>query len=1034
MSAKKSLIFLFKFFSRALVILLTLLFLGVAFLFWRLSVKPLDLEFLMPEIQEYILPADEGLKLEADSVLLSARFSRRGLFHISVHNLSLMGKDNSLILDIPDIQVSYGLRNLFTLNYMPLSAYVSDMLLQLTLTADGRLLLQGQEGKAVSIAQVQKEGPMPKVIYHHNRYIKRLMTIRHIVLNRAGVIIADELNDRRIMIPELTATLERQRFTQYIFDFKTNLLIDEDLMHLNGNALINLGARTAEFELAFDQVNLAKAGRIADLMNGIQLNVQGTVQGELDFHTFELSHWRNIFKSLSFTVETEQSGRVVLPAPLDAATYNVSFIKATGTFAENLESLSIQPIQAGLTNKLTATADIQIQNSGSFLDTFDISGVKTTLNAQIKDIPVHLVPEVWPSGLGPDAHAWVKQNLKDGKAANAVFKLYFTGAALTDLLGDIDFQDMTVDYLSPMKPVKNAAGKVMLYPDKVEIFAHSGEIDNIHLQEGNIYLTELKDDISNAHIELRADGPAPEILALIDEKPLELLSGFDIDPANTAGDVSGEANLRFPLKESLTAKEVQVNMTASVSNGMFQTKDRTQALTNAALGVVIDNTQMIVKGSGQYKDMPLDVVWTEFFAPTKKNPLQRRLEAQGKANDLFFKPYYKDISDYLIGMIKGQVTYEQTQAGEKSLRVKADLTDAELMLYPLAYTKFKGVPAAAEAFMRLNGAAPESITFDVTADKKALNVSGEISFPQNGVKINITQAQAPGTQFSGQMTYISGQELSLDLKGKSWLLTEMKNLPYFKSKAIEAEPKQEPILPLIRLNIAMDSLTLNPNLPLKQVAVKANRTGRVWKEFFIFAQGAGSLSVSLGPDGKALTGVIYDTGDILNRFNLTDDFASGKATLTAAQDANGLIKGNIKVKNMNLKDPGFVMQALTIIGIIDAFRGKELHFSQASVPFTLTPNFVVIVTDGALYGTSLGITFEGYLKQGYMNIKGSVIPAYALNSLPGKIPLIGGLFRSSAHGGLVGASYSVKGEPSSAKVEFHPLSSIAPGILGRLFQ
>ena len=140
------------------------------------------------------------------------------------------------------------------------------------------------------------------------------------------------------------------------------------------------------------------------------------------------------------------------------------------------------------------------------------------------------------------------------------------------------------------------------------------------------------------------------------------------------------------------------------------------------------------------------------------------------------------------------------------------------------------------------------------------------------------------------------------------------------------------------------------------------------------------------------------------------------------------------MKNMNLKDPGFVMQALSIIGIIDAFRGKELQFSHASVPFTLTPNFVFIITDGALYGTSLGITFEGYVKQGYMNIKGSVIPAYALNSLPGKIPLIGGLFRSSAHGGLVGASYSVKGEPSRAKVDFHPLSSIAPGILGRLFQ
>ena len=64
MSAKKSLIFLWKFFSRTLMIFLTLLFLGLVLLFWRLSVKPLDLEFLMPEIQGYVLPADEGLKLE----------------------------------------------------------------------------------------------------------------------------------------------------------------------------------------------------------------------------------------------------------------------------------------------------------------------------------------------------------------------------------------------------------------------------------------------------------------------------------------------------------------------------------------------------------------------------------------------------------------------------------------------------------------------------------------------------------------------------------------------------------------------------------------------------------------------------------------------------------------------------------------------------------------------------------------------------------------------------------------------------------
>ncbi|MBR4932367.1 MAG: hypothetical protein IKZ02_05000, partial [Alphaproteobacteria bacterium] len=69
-----------------------------------------------------------------------------------------------------------------------------------------------------------------------------------------------------------------------------------------------------------------------------------------------------------------------------------------------------------------------------------------------------------------------------------------------------------------------------------------------------------------------------------------------------------------------------------------------------------------------------------------------------------------------------------------------------------------------------------------------------------------------------------------------------------------------------------------------------------------------------------------------------------------------------------------------------------------------------------------------------IHLTGSVIPAYAVNSLPGRIPLIGNLFKDSKHGGLMGVNYTIKGTPTNPKIEFHPLSSIAPGILGRLFK
>ena len=82
----------------------------------------------------------------------------------------------------------------------------------------------------------------------------------------------------------------------------------------------------------------------------------------------------------------------------------------------------------------------------------------------------------------------------------------------------------------------------------------------------------------------------------------------------------------------------------------------------------------------------------------------------------------------------------------------------------------------------------------------------------------------------------------------------------------------------------------------------------------------------------------------------------------------------------------------------------------------------------------MGITFAGNIISNKLNLTGSVIPAYAVNSLPGRIPIIGNLFKDTQHGGLMGVNYSLTGSLSNPKIEFHPLSSIAPGILGKLFK
>ena len=1038
----------FKITYRLTVIGLTLFMIGVGLLFWHLKEKPLDLAFLMPQIQSHIFSTESGLHFDVDSITLSAQLSRNGLFHIQATNFVLYGKNDVLILDLPSVQLSYGLLSLLTLNYIPPSVQIDHALLQLTLTKNAELLLQGQHSNIIdshnstTVSLPKQATPSAEkalVVRDLRQFAKKILTFKRIDLNKASINITDEKNGRHIIIPQLNFSLKKRRLRRYDLEIDTAVRIQNDLMSFKGTAQYHSGTQTIELDIFFNQANLSRAGRVIPLLEGIKIPLRGEINGSLDIAEGR-KHWRNAFKSLNFTITTTNQGTVQLPEPLNTI-YPVRQLVAHGSFAENLESLKIEKAKVSLVSGLSAYVDIQTTHIGSFLDKQDFNLTKTTIDARLNNIPMQEIPSVWPSYLGPDAHEWVKQNLKTGLATQALFSLYFQGGDIVDLIGDVDFQDTTVDYLKPMKPVLKTAGKVMLYPDKVEIFARTGQIGQIHLNTGNVYLTNLKSNQSMAKIELDVTGPTQEILALIDEKPLQLLSGFNINPRQTNAIANGQATLVFPLTEKLTPQDVIVDVKASVQNGTFYSEDKKHTLTNSTLNLTVNNHGLVIQGNGTYQNIPLKIKWEEFFKPTKEKPIQSIYTLSGQVSDSLLKTYYQNISDYVIGTIQGDIIYQKNKDKSSLIRINSNLTQAELMIYPLAYTKVKGVPSHLTAQIQLtpqNNISTGQI--DISADSKVLDISATLNAEKNQNKVILSRIQAPGSNLSGSFSWNDKQIFSLTLKGKSWLMTELKNMPYFKKQNNSLSGQSQnyhhmlgPILPL-DIDISLDSMTLNAKAPLKNVRIQAKRPQTKWEQLFLFAQGTQAVSLNLIPTTDKIEGVVNDVGDLLNRLNISGEFAHGKATLSAQQNETGTIDGHIHIQNLDFKNPGFITQALTILGIIDAVRGKELNFSRGQIPFELSPHFDITLKEGVLYGTSLGITFSGQLSAHTIKIIGSVIPAYAVNSLPGRIPLIGGLFRGTQHGGLMGVQYEVKGTPSEMKIDFNPLSSIAPGILSKLFQ
>ncbi|MDH5189318.1 MAG: DUF3971 domain-containing protein, partial [Rhodospirillaceae bacterium] len=74
--------------------------------------------------------------------------------------------------------------------------------------------------------------------------------------------------------------------------------------------------------------------------------------------------------------------------------------------------------------------------------------------------------------------------------------------------------------------------------------------------------------------------------------------------------------------------------------------------------------------------------------------------------------------------------------------------------------------------------------------------------------------------------------------------------------------------------------------------------------------------------------------------------------------------------------------------------------------------------------------FEGKI----LDIEGTVVPAYAINSLLGNIPIIGQILSGPEKGsGVFAATYSMKNKGDNLEINFNPLSALAPGALRGIF-
>jgi hypothetical protein len=577
------------------------------------------------------------------------------------------------------------------------------------------------------------------------------------------------------------------------------------------------------------------------------------------------------------------------------------------------------------------------------------------------------------------------------------------------------------------------------------------------LTGGEVMLSGLTGHDQFADITGQFTGPLVSLLAVLGHPRLHLLDRRPIPLHHPAGQVSGRINVaRLPLKKGLEMADVRItaggHLTGVHLGGIAAGHD----LDGGVLDLTAGNDGLNVTGTAALAGIQSSLgVTMDFRAGPPGQAIQtvavRATPTMAQLARLGLAPP----GDMLSGAVGLDVTMTTRRDGAETLAVKADLTPAGLALPRLGWTKPTARPASASALVRLSAGRITAIEA-VRASGPGLDLSAGLAFaggrPQR-LELRRLALGAPGRR---PTTDIAGSLAWPAAPGAPWVASvtgpSLDASAEFGGTRIgpkrEAGTKRETGPPW-QVEARIARLLTGGGAALSAVRLDAASDGRIITRAALSGAtrpdagapgGRFQATIRPAPGGRVLSASATDAGGLTRALGVAPDLYGGRLALDGRYDdadAAHPLTGTVRITDFRLKDAPFaarLLQALSVYGIVTALGSPDLGISEFAARFRLADD-VLTLAQARAFNASLGITGKGRLDLAdhVADVTGTIVPAYLLNSLLGRIPLIGKLISPEKGGGLIAMNYALRGRFADPRVTVNPLSAVTPGFLRGVF-
>jgi hypothetical protein len=1038
------------------MVIIFMLLVGILVLFWKFSKGPIDITFAADSIKSALVSEEHKSNITFDGVVAEwPEFS--GPISIGMSGVSLI-EDGRQVLNIPQIGIRVSKAPLLIGEIKPEVIIIKNPMLKLIRSPNEgihmRVLGNDKVNKNDVVTSNKQKTSLKDLGESFFRggtlpdypQIKPLSELEVFKIEQSHIEITDNVLNKKWAIPQLNFQVKRdENFFTLTADYedgygnpsKAEFYIEK--YNQNGDI---------RFSSDIDQVNLSTLGQIflpfetSDLPDFF---VQSQMEGILD------SNWN--FKNFEAALSSGQ-GQLILDdiyqSPLTLANLKGNFL-----YDKASNKISLQNTSVTINNHVVSLSGEK--------DTSDKTPV-FKLMGKIPDLSFDELQALWPNTMRKSLAAdWLTNRLKDAKVTNFVFAIPLNLQNLaqtnsSDVRASLEYTGLTADYRAPLFPVTQASGKAELKDDVLTIDVTSGKLGEMSIKSGKIIIPHLTHptEIGDATIEASLTGNISDALRYIREEPIAIDDEIGIDPKTVSGTAEIKANVSFPVLKELPKELVKVSVEATLNNLILPKIARGMDLTGGPYTLTVTDKNVILSGKGQLGGQPINLEYSEAIERSTAEVLTS-IKADIVANKFLRDKYGVNVSQFIDGDVPVNIDYKLYNTGRQLINIKGDLTPATLRFSPFRYSKKAGHPAQMEATAKVQGGQIQSITnlsiaVEKSGSEKAGSIKGDINFGKVGSEHDVKSGRFSNitiggeNQFSLDFVQSSSNVYDVQIKGKRLdarpFLTGGAS-SYSKKTAENNSPSQARVNVVVDVQEIKTGQDLQDKLSKPKLSLKTNNNGDI--EFLELSGqfDGGNLQVSIKPNqaSKIELRILSDNaGRALQVLDLYDQMIGGKLDVRGTQiqgaginDIQGraiitdftIIRAPILAKLINL---------FSLSGLTELLQNKGIEFEALKTDFQWRESNsgrVIAVNNGKTSGASIGLTFGGtvYQDTGKTDLSGTVIPISELNNFVNKIPIIGNLLTGGKNGGVIAATYSLKGDSDDPSLTINPLSVLTPGFL-----